>query len=800
MGRPPFRCILAMLPLLAVPAVRAVAQQTVDPVVLLAPLAAVTSTDQLTAQRCASFTGDDARLCTGLVTERRSELSRQRNDALQAQDLLERAVVDQPGSPVAWYGLGLVRLQLARDTVFTKGGALMPVGVSYLDGAANAFIRAVQLDDTFAMAVDALARTPEPREGSSALKDRVALLRRERRLLSPDAMAEAAVLERDGGDLDSAIALEHRALATGRVDSGVVSLGLARDLYRTGHPDAGREVLFRGAATNTAASQQAYRQALAWVATPEELAAWDTVPAERRSAWVTYFWSRRDIEEGRPDGARLIEHYQRLEHAMQYFRLSLPETGRQTFHSVLPTGEMEDEDDARRFALKYAECFPDEARLAFDAATVGADVPFDYYKPVQDLVDDRGAVWIRQGPPDHMASGISGIATEVWVYDRPDGRLVLQFRESDFQGSNGASTLVPSLLSEPPEVRNQICSVYQPLCPVSTRNAPVHLGAKDTYVPHTKCDVDTANPFTGRAAALGAAADVLNSEVRLEGGRQSSAALVVARDNGRAAIDTATRTDAYPRTFTHAVTPAVQIFALDSAGGVSPRLVVAYAIPGDQLKSTSLPEAGRVMYSVDLRLMAVRESDGQRFELHSPHEFLADSQLGKNQFLTGMLELPVPGGTYTTSAVVTQADGRGAVAELSGVRVPAPGAALTVSDIVLGRQESQVRWYSGTAAVPLNPLNTFAVGGSAEVYVQLSGARPGVTYQMRFAVYDADAKPGKSARLTIAVSQAADHPWMEVARTLGLKNLPAGRYRMQLDVSGAGSTATASALLTIEKQ
>ncbi len=776
-------------------------QAAPDPASLLAPLGATLDIARLDpVARCAEFTGDPLRLCTGLVTERRAELSHARADALRAQDLLERAVVDAPRSAVAWYGLGLDRLQLARDTVFSKGGALMPVGVSYLDGAANALVRAIELDDTLTVAVNALALTPEPREGSSALKERVALLRRERRLLSPGAMAETAVLERDGGSVDSAIALERRALATGKVDSGVVSLGLARDLYRSGHADAGREVLLRGAATDSMASQQAYRAALAWVATPAELAAWDTVPPEHRSTWVAFFWSKRDVADGRPDGSRLVEHYRRLEHAMKYFRLSLPETGRQTFHSELPVGEMADEDDARRFALRYAECFPDEARLLYDAETIGADTPFDYYKPVQDLVDDRGVVWIRQGPPDHAASSVGGEPAEVWVYDRPGGPLVLQFRGADFQGSSGASTLVPSLLSEPAEVRNQVCAVYQPLCPASTRNEPVRLGAAPAYVPKTRCDVDSANPFTGRAAALAAAADALNSETRLEGMRQGSAEVVLARDKGREAIDTATRTDAYPRAFTHVVRPAVEIYALDSAGGVSPRLVVGYAVPGNQLSGSKLSATGQSVYEVDIRLMAVRRSDGQRFDLDSPHQFLADSALHGGQYLTGTLELPVPSGDYTASLVVEQRDGRGAVATLDAVQVPAGSARLAVSDIVLGRPGSPVVWHSGSAVVPLNPLNTFPVGGNADVYVQLSGARPGVTYQMRFGVYDADAGPGKPARLTIAVSQAADRSWIEVARTLGLRNLPAGHYRVQLDVSGAGATATASALLTIEKQ
>jgi hypothetical protein len=181
------------------------------------------------------------RLCAAIAAARQSEASGTRADAWRAESLLERAVLDQPKNPYAWYTLGRVRLLLAADTAIATGGALMPVGVSYRVGAANALMRALAIDSTFAPAANALALAPEPRIGSTGMKERVALLRRVRRLLAPDALAATASLERDAGSVDSAVALEQRALASGQVDSGVVSLGLARDLYHLGYPEKGRE-------------------------------------------------------------------------------------------------------------------------------------------------------------------------------------------------------------------------------------------------------------------------------------------------------------------------------------------------------------------------------------------------------------------------------------------------------------------------------------------------------------------------------------------------------------------------------
>ena len=770
---------------------------------LLTHLAAATKTTALPPDsRCANRSTDLARLCQGLIAQRRGELSAKADDARRADDLLIRSVNDHPDWPIAWFGLGTNRLSLARLKVFSHEGPLLGTGLSNEAGGANALVQALKLDPTFSAAANVLAFTPMPREGSSVLKERVGLLRQVRSLLSPEALAVVAAFEREAGDVDSAVALQRRALASGRVDSGVVQLDLARNLYRTGHPREGRATLIAGAATTSRASIAAYRSELTWVASPAELAEWDSLPNAERSAWVAAFWSRRDVAEGRQDGERLVEHYRRIEYAMENYRIQLPQTGRQKSLSVTPPMDYFEEYRARQMAavgtsvlgeypspipatarttvidrgrLPGVDVAPEFSRLMRMARSAGGEVSNRYYRPIQDQIDDRGMAYIRHGPPTITARTHSGEALEIWRYDRSDDPLILQFREADFDGRMDATVMVTSLLSLPVPLRNQICHVDVTLCPVSSR----------------------FQAFTGPPERI---LKSLEAEAVGEGVLLSPEAVVKSAERGKHFIDVATTTDAFHREFTHKVEPSVQIFGLDRATGGAPRLVVAFAIPGDQLAhTTEVGGDGRTVYPVHLQLMAARDRDGVRVDLDTMRQFTTPTPLTGKQYLTGIIELPARPGTYGVSLVVTQTDGRGAVAHLGSVVVPAAETRLTMSDLVLGRQGSGTQWNSGTTVVPLNPLNVWSVAAGAEVYFQLSGLVTGESYVTKYEFFLNSDDPKRGPRLSISGTQVATRSRLEVTRTLGLQNLAPGRYRVHVTTTGGGRSVSATGWMTIVK-
>ena len=755
---------------------------------------------------CASRGADLARLCQGLITQRRGELSAKADDARHADDLLIRSVNDHGDWPIAWFGLGINRLSLARLKVFSHEGPLLGTGLSNEAGAANALVQALTLDPGFSAAANVLAFTPMPREGSSALKERVELLRQVRRLLSPEASAMVAAFEREAGNIDSAIALQRRALASGRVDRGVVQLDMARNLYRAGYPDEGRETLIAGAATPSSASKAAYRADLAWIASPKELAEWDSLPAADRSGWVASFWSKRDVAEGRKDGARLVEHYRRIEYAMVNYRIQLPQTGRQKSLSVAVPFDYRDEYAARQAAalgktlsgsvpqIPYTavtggepplrvvpripqgvDMAPEFSRVMQMARSAGGETANRYYRPIQDQIDDRGIAYIRHGPPTITARTSSGEALEIWRYDRSNGPLILQFRETDFDGRMDATVLVTSLLSLPVPLRNQICHVDRTLCPASGR-------------------------FQAFSGPVDRVLQSLETETMREGALLSPEAIVKSAERGKHFIDVATTTDAFPREFTHKVEPSVQIFGLDRAAGGDPRLVVAFAIPGDQLShGTQAGSDTRTIYPVRIQLMAARERDGMRVDLDTLRQFATPTALTDKQYLTGIVELPAPPGAYGVSLVVTQSDGRGAVAHLGTVVVPSATARLGISDLVLGRDGSGARWNSGAKKVPLNPLNAWPADAGAEVYFQLSGLVVGESYVMKYEFFRSTDDPKRGPRLSISGTQVATQPRLEVSRTLGLRNLEPGRYRVHVTTTGAGRSVTATGWMTIVK-
>ena len=76
------------------------------------------------------------RLCDALIATRRAELLTDKGEATKARDLLERVVGERPQWPVAWYGLGVARLQVAleqREQGMGVGQAQFAQGLVTLD-------------------------------------------------------------------------------------------------------------------------------------------------------------------------------------------------------------------------------------------------------------------------------------------------------------------------------------------------------------------------------------------------------------------------------------------------------------------------------------------------------------------------------------------------------------------------------------------------------------------------------------------------------------------------------------------
>ena len=121
----------------------------------------------------------------GFILERIGELSRKRSDLLRALECFSAFATSQPAWPMAWHGLGLTRLALARQSAMSRPGPLQPLGAVAIQGATAAFIRALELDSSYTdaavqlpQAVHETLRVPIPLQGSSDGTSRLAATRR----------------------------------------------------------------------------------------------------------------------------------------------------------------------------------------------------------------------------------------------------------------------------------------------------------------------------------------------------------------------------------------------------------------------------------------------------------------------------------------------------------------------------------------------------------------------------------------------------------------------------------------------
>lgn len=746
-------------------------------------------------QGCPNLVGSLARACEGFLAARRAEFQRSPGDAARARDLFERVVADEPEWPMAWYGLGIARLQAARAGMVMREGPLHPIGVSNEAGGGYALIRAVELDTTFGLAIDALARAPWGREGASRGKERLPLLRRLQSRLGGPALHAAALLELEGGSADTAVAWLEALRRAGSFPHGLTDHLLARAYHRVGRQRASEDAFMRGADDTLGISQATYRAEVAWVATPEELAEWDSLPPADRGAWMRRFWAGRDVAGGHPEGRRLQEHFDRMIHVMANYRLSLPQSGRNraagTAATIDPYPETMVAELFKEFPFfnepstntPLSDVASSVTRAAMDARTIAGDLPFRLLKASEDVLDDRGLMYLRHGPPDKSARTTGGEAMELWLYDLPTGPQFLSFKEIDFDGQAGASRLVPTLMGTSMLARNQVCHLKPSLCSFdadpSGANATVGIRGVDCP-PERPCPGIEGQLLVATGVRIEGLARVADEAARLSSGVD----LARERSEGMEAIKTLGSTDGYRPTFALPVTPRVQLVGLRDHQADQGFAVAAIALAGADLWGHQLDaESTQRAYQLRVQLQAVRRTDGARFDFDQMRTFMAPKEIAKGEYLTTVLAKPLPPGEYTASLIVTQPDGRGAVASLPRLRVPSGTGKFAISDLVLGRERSGTRWSHGQGEVRMNPLNAVARAEQMSLYYQVEGLTDGESYAHRLELSRADDPAGEAPRLAVGFVLVATGERAEVTRDLGVGRLEPGSYRVRVTVT-----------------
>jgi GWxTD domain-containing protein len=351
----------------------------------------------------------------GFLAYRLGEVGGGRSHYDDAAGEFEWASELAPQWPYAWYGLGLAELALGEHQIILIENVRQMLGQDYLSKAAASFARATQADPQFTAAVVDLAATAL----SQRINARLDVAHRAARLAArgpagrdPAVQLARGRLEREVGEADSAVAAFRAALAAG-ADSGLALLELARSQYYARRSREGWAAYFAGArAAASVAARAEYRADLSWVASPEELAAFDALadPAAR-TTWLVRFWTQRDADEARDTGERLREHYRRWFYARRHFRL----VSRHRHYDIAET-----------------------------------------YRGAQAEFDDRGVIYLRHGDPDDRAAYLCPPAArdpgqgcepnESWRYRRREGDFVFHFvARADVQDYKLVESLVDVL-------------------------------------------------------------------------------------------------------------------------------------------------------------------------------------------------------------------------------------------------------------------------------------------------------------------------------------------------------------------
>ncbi|MDH3495270.1 MAG: GWxTD domain-containing protein [Gemmatimonadota bacterium] len=597
-------------------------------------------------------------LWLGFLAYRLGEITGVRQHYDDAAGEFEWAAELEPDWPYAWYGLGLSELALGESSVMVVENLRQALGKDYLSKAARAFARAAEADPGFARAVIDLAdaarrQRVRPRLEVAQRALRAAAATDAGRL--PALQLARGRIEREMGEGDSALAAFAAYLAVGG-DRALGLLEQARTLFYVRRPVEGREAYYAGAENLGRGRPRAeYRADLQWIATDADLARFDAAPAERLSAWLAEFWTARDALDGRASGERLAEHYRRLFYAVRQFRLTSPH---------------------RQYGTE----------------------PF---RSTQDVVDDRGVIYIRHGEPDerarHVALEIE--PNESWVYRRPLGDLIFHFvARGDVQDYK----LVESLLD------------------VFGTGAAIQWQAAGRLPPQASALLESRAHLD---AAYGRLA---------QSGTGQGTGLAAERRRGRDVIKFGTTTDSYRLWFDRPLQSRLQAYAVGGADSGA-RLLFVFAVPGNRLSGH--PRGGTTMYPLEVRLVRVGP-ERSALLLDTTRVFRSATPLEPGQYLSGYLEVPIEPGMHELRAVVLEPEtGAGDVIDITELDVPRFDAGgLVLSDLVLGERDAGLLWRAAGDSVPLSPLGAYPQGGTAELYYEVHGLPVGSPYRVRIEV------------------------------------------------------------------
>lgn len=637
-----------------------------------------------------------------------------------------------------------------------RSGAVLLLFASLLPRPAGAWQRAATPDT----ALLARARLALARRDSGALRALVPVLRGAvaDTAAAPELLLARGRVEHALGHADSALAAFARYEAT-RVHPGLGVLERARLQLQSGDREA-EAAYFASAEQGDSATIAELRADLLALLSDDDLKAFDAAGAAggaSRAAWLRTFWHARDAEDLRREGERLAEHYRRLEYARAHFPL---EPG--TVRHYLPGA-----------ALR---------------------------SPVSDM-DDRGVVYVRHGPPTKLvASWRDGPqlqelgpaqplpAMETWLYRRPDGDVLLNFRGCATYGMGRGFAYGPGI------------------CP----------GPIDYQLVETPLDVFGAN--LARRVVAGAAQlrdkdSLLMSGVEqmllmrrnlstrfadLLGADQYTLPLVTSREIRLSAADIAVGvgSDSYLRAYGRDLPGRIEVHL---AGRQGDRVLMHVSYALDARAFAPVETDGRWLYPMRLRVV-VRDTAGRVVAtLDQPRVFRAAHRLGPRESILGRADVAVPAGQLSYRISLEHDDDVGTVLPTEQAHAPEiREGRLAMSDVILGHSSIPLVWTPTPGdTVRFNPTAAFDSSATLAVYHEIYGLPAGAPYHVSLKVtrekrgLAGKLFGGASTGIELSADEASTGLVTTVHRELDLRRLGPGAYGVTVVVTtDDGQSAT----------
>lgn len=640
--------------------------------------------------------------------------------------------------------LACIRTGLAEAGTTGRPSYLMPVGTSWRQGATELLFPLVADDDTGNTAELVAAINHDP----------VLALPPERLLpvyvhaieagrFGPLA-ARACVAEGWRAESPNAVRKCAQAALTAGTDSTFHLLAMA-ELRSMANDTTGawQAYVLAIQAVTDSASKGWLTWHLRWFLSPRELAVWDSLPIRQLPPFAQSVFTQRDIRDGRAAGATLMEHFARLEVIRNEFDLHVLPINRSRLLSGAALSDASSSDRPRDSDI--------EIKRYDGGSEIAADVMRDFSRWQTDF-DDRGAVWMRFGPPTerNLSTAPAGsrpfanhIKRETWRYDIDGGELLLSFESEQGDGSEDATRLVSGVVGE-------------------------HF-----------CGIDARRCFQGTQAWAAAEGNRIFGRAPRDRAGIGLAEMGMTQHADRVQIREATTKDDNSERFPEHLTLSAHLHRVwDPTTGRELGLV-PWAVRVADLE-TEKTSGGREN-SLTLALEASAPSVGSWWDSTTTRHLRLPDRLPDDAQVTGVLEATLPTDITAWSLVARQGHERGGrVFNLDSP--PLEQGPLVLSDLIVGAKRQGLDWRVGVKSVPLAPLGIVDHKAPVSLYFQIRSAVAHDTATIAITVSRTDGANDKDL-ISVAFASRLGAGLTEVQRELGAQRLDPGRYMLRVRVT-----------------